>query len=112
MGNALALLTAQNRAMLAVTDVVLSASQDLGSIVPAGRTVAVTAISIKTSVANEFRLQSGGFVSPTNDKWVFDTLGSGTIDRSFKHPLIFDGLAAEWANPGGLRVNIAYKILD
>lgn len=113
MSSGASILDMERKGMLAILDIETSTDTDLGVIVPVGRTVVVTAVSLKTSATVEFRLQDGGGSSPGDDKYVIGLNGASSVDKSFRHPLLFDGLAAEWSSGvPTVRANIAYKILD
>lgn len=105
------LANVESKKRLAITQTHVATTQDLGTIVPAGRTVLVTALSLGSSVANTFRLQNGGGTSPGDNRFVFNLPAVAQASLSFEHPLVLNGLAGEFTSAGTLSASIAYRVL-
>ncbi len=106
------LLHAERRKRFAMQDAVLSSVYVIGQVIPVGTPVLVTALHTWSSFTNVLHLRSGG-AQPADSIYSVRIDGDVVANVSFKNPLLFDGLAAEWEAPAGsVRLAISYRILE
>lgn len=84
-----------------------------GIIFPKGRNYAVTAFHINSDTGNLFYILNGNGVIGGDDIYNVVLLGADHFSKSFKHPLIIDGLTLRWGVAiGNNRIALSYMEME